>query len=214
VRMDAGGVVTRLAALAAGVVTVFTAVPAVGAAAEEVAIPRLTWSDCQDGFQCATAKVPLDYDLPAGTKIDLALIKLPAPDQARKIGTLFVNFGGPGGSGLQRLRERAKWPYLFSDELRTRFDLVSWDPRGIGNSTAVRCFGTLVEQQAFLGSFPEMPVDPSGEPAFYAKSRELAERCRDNAGEIVEHVSTANTARDLDVGMQCRRTSGFPTSGG
>jgi pimeloyl-ACP methyl ester carboxylesterase len=199
VRDVAGGVVTRIAALAVGVATVFTAVPAVGAATEEVAIPTLTWSDCQDGFQCGTAKVPLDYDRPAGTKIDLALIRLPAPDQARKIGTLFVNFGGPGASGLQRLRERAKWPYLFSAELRSRFDLVSWDPRGIGNSTAVRCFDTLAEQQAFLGSFPEMPVDPSGEAAFYDKSKELAYRCETKAGEIVEHVSTANTARDLDV---------------
>jgi pimeloyl-ACP methyl ester carboxylesterase len=161
--------------------------------------PQLTWSDCHDGFQCSTAEVPLDYDRPAGSKISLAVIKLPATDQARRIGTLFVNFGGPGAPGLQRLRERGKWPWLFSAELRSRFDVVSWDPRGIANSTAVRCFDSVAEQGAFFGSFPEMPTDPSGMPGFFEKSKELAHLCAQKAGDILEHVSTANTARDLDL---------------
>ncbi|MEV4317947.1 alpha/beta hydrolase [Actinocrispum sp. NPDC049592] len=143
--------------------------------------------------------MPLDYDRPAGKKISLALIKLPATDQAKRIGTLFVNFGGPGASGLQRLRERGKWSWLFSEQLRARFDVVSWDPRGIANSTAVRCFDSVEEQQAFFGSFPEMPTDPSGMPAFFEKSKELAYQCETKAGDILEHVSTANTARDLDL---------------
>jgi len=175
------------------------AAPAVAETVQEAATPRLSWTDCQDGFQCSTAEVPLDYDLPTGAKVALALIKLPAPDPAKRIGTLFVNFGGPGASGLQRLRERGKWPWLFSEELRSRFDVVSWDPRGIGNSTAVRCFDTLADQQAYFGSFPEMPGDPSGEAAFYASSKDLADRCQQKAGNILEHVSTANTARDLDM---------------
>jgi pimeloyl-ACP methyl ester carboxylesterase len=177
------------------------------ASADSVAAPRLSWAGCEDGFQCATAPVPLDYDRPSGPKIDLALIKLPATDPARRIGTLFVNFGGPGASGLQRLRERGKWPWLFSDELRARFDVVSWDPRGIGHSAAVRCFGSLAEQEAFFGTFPEMPGDPSGNAAFFAKSKELAGRCAANAGPILGHVSTADTARDLDL---LRRAVGDP----
>ncbi|HYQ69670.1 MAG TPA: alpha/beta hydrolase [Actinophytocola sp.] len=174
-------------------------VSAGAASAAEAVTPKLSWADCADGFQCAKAEVPLDYDQPTGAKVELAVIKLPASDQAKKIGTLFVNFGGPGASGLQRLRERGKWPWLFSAELRSRFDVVSWDPRGIGQSTAVRCFDTLADQQAFFGSFPEMPGDPSGEAAFYASSKELADRCQQKAGNILEHVSTANTARDLDM---------------
>ncbi|MFD1045473.1 hypothetical protein ACFQ1S_07680 [Kibdelosporangium lantanae] len=74
-------------------------VPVGAATATEAATPQLTWTDCEDGFQCATAEAPLDYDRPAGAKVELAVIKLPAPDPAKKIGTLFVNFGGPGGSG-------------------------------------------------------------------------------------------------------------------
>jgi pimeloyl-ACP methyl ester carboxylesterase len=183
-------IVAVAATLAASVVT---------AGVAEAGVPRLTWNDCQDGFQCSTAAVPLDYDRPGGARIDLALIRLPATDPARRIGTLFVNFGGPGASGLQRLRERGRWPWLFSPELRARFDVVSWDPRGIANSTAVRCFGTEAEQQAFFGSFPEMPTDDSGMPAFLAKSKELADRCAQQAGPILRHVSTANTARDLDL---------------
>jgi pimeloyl-ACP methyl ester carboxylesterase len=189
--------------VALGVSMAVSAGPAVASAApasiDSVPTPQLSWTGCEDGFQCSTASVPLDYDRPYGAKIDLALIKLPAADPAHKIGTLFVNFGGPGASGLQRLRERGKWPWLFSDELRARFDLVSWDPRGIANSTAVRCFDSVAEQQSFFGSFPEMPGDPSGNAAFYAKSKELADRCSAKAGPILEHVSTANTARDLEM---------------
>lgn len=186
--------------VALGVSTALGAGPAAASAsADTVPAPRLSWSGCEDGFQCATASVPLDYGRPSGAKIDLALIKLPAADPAHRIGTLFVNFGGPGASGLQRLRERGKWPWLFSDQVRARFDVVSWDPRGIGNSTAVRCFDTLAEQESFFGAFPEMPGDPSGNAAFYAKSKELADRCSAKAGPILEHVSTADTARDLEV---------------
>ncbi len=161
--------------------------------------PVLQWTDCQDGFQCSTAHVPLDYDRPNDTKVELAVIKLPAADPAHRIGSLFVNFGGPGPSGVDRLRARARWQWLFSEELRSHFDLVSWDPRGVSRSAAVRCFQSEAEQQAFLDSFPEMPADPGGEPAFYDKSEELAHRCQQNAGELLEHVSTANTARDLEL---------------
>ncbi len=163
------------------------------------ATPKLGWTDCEGGFQCATASVPLDYDAPYGKKIDLALIRRQATDPAKRIGSLFVNFGGPGASGVDRLRQRASWDYLFSPELRARFDLVSWDPRGISRSAGVRCFATEAEQQAFYSSRPEMPGDPSGEKSFYDNAKELADRCRTRAGEILRHASTANTARDLEL---------------
>ncbi|GLZ35939.1 hydrolase [Lentzea sp. NBRC 105346] len=167
-------------------------------AAQAEETTALTWADCQDGFECATAKVPLDYDDPYGRKIDLAVIRLKATNPSKRIGSLFVNFGGPGASGVNRLRERAGWTWLFSPELRERFDLVSWDPRGIGRSTPVNCFDTEEQQQQFLGQIPEFPADQNAEPGFYSQYKEFAQRCKDKAGELLDHVSSANTARDLD----------------
>ncbi|MFQ6396860.1 alpha/beta fold hydrolase [Nocardia sp. KC 131] len=175
--------------------------------AEAADTPTLSWSDCQDGFRCASAQVPLDYNLPRGDQIELATIELPATDPSRRIGTLFVNFGGPGPSGVDRLRERARWPWLFSDELRARFDIVSWDSRSVARSAAARCFPNEEQQLAFLGSIPDMPIDAGGEAPFFASSAELADRCSQLAGPILDHASTANTARDLEL---LRRAVGDP----
>lgn len=168
-------------------------------AAEEAQTPVLSWQDCQDGFQCSTAKVPLDHDQPSGAKIDLALIRLPATDPAKRIGSLFVNFGGPGASGVDRLRARGKWEWLFSPELRSRFDVVSWDQRGVGRSATVRCFDSVDEQQTFLNSIPVYPDTAAEEPAFYDSYREFVRRCEEKSGDLLDHVSSASTARDLDL---------------
>ena len=188
-----------LAAVAGVACGLLTAVPQALADTERVAAPTLAWTDCADGFQCSTAAVPLDYDQPSAAKVDLSLIKLPATDPSHRIGTLFVNFGGPGASGVERLRARGQWPWLFSPELRARFDVVSWDPRGIGRSATVRCFDTVAEQESFLGGLRDFPATAADEPAFYAGYDELARRCSEHAGSLLEHVSTANTARDLDL---------------
>ncbi|MFF2087792.1 alpha/beta hydrolase [Nocardia sp. NPDC058176] len=161
--------------------------------------PALSWADCSEGFSCAMARVPLDYHHPRDAQIDLAVIKLPATDPDRRIGTLFVNFGGPGPSGVDRLRERAQWPWLFSAELRARFDLVSWDPRSVARSAPTSCFSSPEEQSEYLASFPGIPTDPRDEPEFFARSADIAARCGEHAGPILNHASTANTARDLDL---------------
>lgn len=181
--------------------------PYIDTLAEAANTPTLHWADCQDGFQCATAEVPLNYNRAHDEQIELAVIKLPAADPARRIGTLFVNFGGPGPSGVDRLRERAKWPWLFSDELRSRFDIVSWDPRAVSRSAAARCFPSVAEQEQFFASFPEIPSDVGAEPDFFDRSKEFADRCKQNAGPILDHASTVNTARDLEL---LRRAVGDP----
>ncbi|WP_051714453.1 alpha/beta fold hydrolase [Nocardia rhamnosiphila] len=181
--------------------------PYLDRAAESADTPSLHWSDCQDGFQCATAQVPLDYNRPRDDRIDLAVIKLPATDPGRRIGTLFVHFGGPGASGVDRLRERGRWPWLFSEDLRARFDVVSWDSRAVSRSAPVRCFPTEDEQTAFLAAMPAMPAAPAEEPPFYDWSARFAERCAQQAGPILNHASTADTARDLDL---LRRAVGDP----
>jgi pimeloyl-ACP methyl ester carboxylesterase len=174
---------------------------------EEADTPALDWADCDDGFYCATAIVPLDYHRPNDEQIHLAVIKLPASDPGRRIGTLFVNFGGPGQSGVNRLRDRARWPWLFSEELRSRFDLVSWDPRGVARSAPVNCFSSLAKKSRFFASAPGLPVDAQREPEILAWSEEYGQRCQQRAGRILEHVSSTNTARDLEL---LRRGVGDP----
>jgi pimeloyl-ACP methyl ester carboxylesterase len=167
--------------------------------AEAADTPRLAWADCNDGFLCATAEVPLDYRRPRDEQIELAVIKLPATDPQRRIGTLFINFGGPGQSGVDRLRGRARWPWLFSEELRTRFDLVSWDQRGVARSAAVRCFPDAAQQWQFLTPSPGLPMDAEGEQKLFAWSEGFADRCEQQVGPILDHASTASTARDLEL---------------
>ena len=167
--------------------------------AEAADTPTLNWADCDDGFLCATAQVPLDYNRPRDEQIELALIKLPSADPGSRIGTLFINFGGPGQSGVDRLRDRARWPWLFSEDLRSRFDLVSWDQRGVARSAAVRCFPNASEQWRFLVPSPGLPMDAYGEQDLFAWSREFADRCEQHAGQILNHASSANSARDLDL---------------
>jgi pimeloyl-ACP methyl ester carboxylesterase len=167
--------------------------------------PSVNWADCGDGFQCGSLSVPVDYDLLGGPRISLAMIKLPATDPAHRIGTLFVNFGGPGASGVDRLRLRSGWDWLFSPELKQRFDLVSWDTRGVYRSTTARCFATDAEQAEFFGRQPTFPVGAAEERTFYADAAELGKRCLDREGDLINHMSSANTARDID---QMRRAVG------
>jgi pimeloyl-ACP methyl ester carboxylesterase len=181
-------------AVAAGLLAMPTAAAAPTRTA--AAVPALDWTDCGDGFQCATARVPLDYDRPRGTKISLALIRLPAGDPARRIGSIFINPGGPGGSGVDFVR--AAGPILYSDEVRARFDLVGFDPRGIIGSTPLRCFETFDQALAVL---PPMafPVTRAEERIWIRSDRALARACAQRGGAILDHMSTANVARDLDL---------------
>jgi pimeloyl-ACP methyl ester carboxylesterase len=183
------------AAVAAGLLAAPSATAA-APAATAAAVPTLNWADCGDGFQCATARVPLDYDRPRGAKISLALIRLPARDPARRIGSLFFNPGGPGGSGVDFVR--ALGPELYSDEVRARFDLVGFDPRGIIRSTPLRCFDTLDEAIAVLAPMA-FPVTREEERVWVRSDRALARACAQRGGAILDHMATADVARDMDL---------------
>src|SRR5215213_462922 len=115
------------------------------AGGSSTSVPKLAWQPCPDpaqsGFECASARVPLDYGDPQGSTIDLAVIRHRASDPTKRIGALFFN---PGGAGTEDL---PAWFGLFPVEVRERFDIVSWDPRGIGASTAVQCFATAEAEQ-------------------------------------------------------------------
>ena len=124
--------------------------PAAGAPADGSSADRassIQWSPCREGsgfpFECARVRVPLDYsNLQAGT-ISLALLRLPASDPANRIGSLFLNPGGPGGSGVEFARFAG--PYLYGGAIQSRFDIVGFDPRGIERSTPLRCFDSAGE---------------------------------------------------------------------
>src|SRR5687768_15203974 len=92
-------------------------------------VPVLSWTPCEPGkpWECATATVPLDYDAPEAGTIELALLRRPAGDPTRRIGTLFVNPGGPGASGIDSVRDDAE--INFSTEVLARFDVLGFDPR-------------------------------------------------------------------------------------
>ncbi|UBF25085.1 alpha/beta fold hydrolase [Kovacikia minuta CCNUW1] len=172
-------------------------------------VPQLNWQPCTDpdqkGFQCATAKVPLDYRNPRGESIQLAVIKHPATDRSRRIGSLFLNPGGPGGAGTEDL---PAWFSLFPAELQQRFDIISFDPRGIGNSTAVQCFANEEEGKRFFTQLPQgFPVGDKEIRAWIRGYERLGQLCQQKSGKLLAHVSTVEVAKDMDL---LRRAVGSP----
>ena len=172
---------------------------AAGAAEAQSGGHRLKWQSCHadvgPSFQCATARVPLDYPRPRGATISIALIRLPATDPAHRIGSLFLNPGGPGGSGVDYVLGAG--PFLYTDAVRARFDLVGFDPRGIIRSTPLRCFGSPDEWPPFPPF--AFPLTREQEQLWAATDRALDTACRQRGNAIINHMSTANVARDLDV---------------
>ncbi len=153
-------------------------------------IPQLAWTDCGDGFECATARVPLDYDRPHGKAIELPLIRKPASDPANRIGHLFFHQGGTGRN-IEAIR--AFPPFVF--DLFPRFDFIGFDQRGVGGSRpAVVSCGP---HPAFVSPFPTpQSID---ERAFLRAAQRYARRCAQRNRELLTHLSSANVARDLDL---------------
>jgi pimeloyl-ACP methyl ester carboxylesterase len=159
----------------------------------------INWSPChrQLGFpfECGTLQVPLDYDGPSDATISIAVVRLPATDPAQRIGSLFLNPGGPGGSGFDFALSAG--PFLYTEEVRAKFDIVGFDPRGIFRSTALRCFGNPRQWEPYSTPFA-FPLTPEEEAQWEAADRFLTDACRQRGGTIIDHMATANVARDLD----------------
>ena len=139
--------------------------------------------------------MPLDYDEPDGETISIALARVPATDQAGRIGSLITNPGGPGGSGVEGL---ALMYAALPEPLGERFDLVGFDPRGVGQSAPVRCFASVAERTAFFAAIPTVPIGAEEVAARQRSSEELARRCGERNADVLSHLSTANVARDMD----------------
>ncbi len=153
--------------------------------------PELHWRACHDGFECATAQVPLDHARPRGPRIAIALIRKPAPDSARRIGTLFVNAGGPGVSGVDFIRTAPPGAL----DVLARFDVVGFDPRGRGASHP---------RVSDCGPDPSLrrPLPRPGtidDRRFTAAARAWGAGCARANRMLLPHLSSANVARDLDL---------------
>jgi pimeloyl-ACP methyl ester carboxylesterase len=157
-------------------------------------IPALAWVDCGNGFQCATASVPRDYARPRGPTVNLAVTRLPARNAAQRIGSLFVNFGGPGGEVVSTVQ--AFGALLFAS-LNERFDIVGFDPRGVGQSESpIDC---QVNQET-EGIYAQPFTTPQRMQGFVARARNYVDACvRNNSETSLRHASTANGARDMDA---------------
>ena len=155
----------------------------------------LAWAPCDKGFQCARLSVPFDYAHPAG-RFSLPVIKLPAPDPCRRIGALVINPGGPGGSGVAyALGARSG---EFTPAVLNRFDIVGFDPRGVGGSVpALHCVtGSQLDRYLAVN---EAPAGPSQLAAVVAANKGFAQDCASNARALLPYVGTASSARDMDI---------------
>jgi pimeloyl-ACP methyl ester carboxylesterase len=155
---------------------------------------ELVWQPCDDGFECTELEVPLDYDAPEKASIRLAVVRLPASHAADRLGSLVVNPGGPGASGLEyaRLARRAQ-----TEAVRARYDVVGFDPRGVGQSSPVEC-ATDDELDALLAA-DGSPDSATEEQALIGLTEDFVAGCQAMSGGLLPHVGTADAARDLDV---------------
>ncbi|CAB4704584.1 unannotated protein [freshwater metagenome] len=152
----------------------------------------LDWSDCNDGFECSSFNVPIDYANPSSGAMQIAVIRKLATGTAQ--GSLILNPGGPGGSGIEYTTYA---DYVVSDTLRENFDIVGFDPRGVGQSSPVDCLDdSQTEEYIALDGSPDnqTEVDQS-----VAMAELFAKSCATNSPDTYAFVDTVSATRDIDI---------------
>lgn len=160
---------------------------------------RPNWSKCYDGMQCAVVFAPLDWEDPEGDRIGLALVKQPALS-GESLGTLFVNPGGPGASGADYIAQSID--YAVGEALQQSYDVIGWDPRGVGSSSAVECLDDAAMDEYLFGLGATEGLEPGSQEwvdAAVQESTEFGEACLEATGPLLAHVDTASTVHDLDM---------------
>ena len=166
---------------------------------------KLTLRACPAaGFECATLKAPLDYDKPSAGDIRLAVSRKKATGPGKRLGSLLVNPGGPGGSAVDYLQSYAALGY--PAKVRARYDMVAVDPRGVARSEPVECL-TGPRMDAYTQT-DTTPDDRAEKDRLVAAFKTFAEGCGRRSAHVLRHVSTVETARDMDV---LRAALGDPT---
>ncbi len=154
----------------------------------------LAWSSCGRRNRCARLSVPIDYAQPDGDTIKLAVLKVEASSPSNRIGSLVVNPGGPGGSGVAYASAA---DVIVTKAVRAAYDIVGFDPRGVGSSSPIKCLDDR-ELDSFLGADPT-PDDTAEEQVLASSAEAFADQCKANGGPLLGHVSTIDAARDMDI---------------
>lgn len=178
----------------------------------------LHWGDCPasvkaaDGQRCATLSVPLDHADPSGPRVDLAVSRLPGARPEARRGTLLVIPGGPGSSGVQRLAQKGA---ALAKETGGAYDLVAFDPRGVGGSAKARC--GLLEEDRWMVTLRSWPAADGSIGSNVARARRIADACARNGGTMLRSLTTANQVRDMELLRQAlgeEKVSAWATSYG
>lgn len=156
----------------------------------------LRWKDCGDGLQCTTATAPLDWAEPGAGDIDLALVRQTATG-GKRVGSLLVNPGGPGGSGYDFVKDSLD--YATDKTLQAGFDVVGFDPRGVGRSSAVACYGPAQMDEYLYGLTDARRGTDAWIQELQTSAADFGSACSENTGALLGHVDTENAARDLDL---------------
>ncbi|QKJ18780.1 alpha/beta hydrolase [Microbacterium hominis] len=157
---------------------------------------ELAWQTCDSTFECTTVTAPLDWANPGAGEIELSVIRSRA-EGGEAIGSLLTNPGGPGSSGVDLVRDSLT--FAVGDDVRARYDTIGFDPRGVGESTAVTCFDDA-DMDAYLFDIPE---NERGSDAWTEELEErnqaFADACEDDSDGILPYITTENSARDMDL---------------
>ncbi len=155
----------------------------------------LSWSSCDGGMQCATVTAPMNWMDPAQATIKLALVRHPAT--GKRLGSLLVNPGGPGASGVDFVTSSLS--YAVDSSLQDSYDIVGFDPRGVGASSAVNCGGPSVLDRFLYDITPGTPGSDAWIAATEQSTAAFGQDCLKNTGPLLQYVDTVSAARDLDL---------------
>jgi pimeloyl-ACP methyl ester carboxylesterase len=185
-------------ATAATLGTTFAPAATAAGAAGAPGAPSLSWRPCATaqgpaGQECADLTVPVDYARPGGPTLTLAVSRVASTDTAERRGVLMVIPGGPGGSGVQRLGQKGK---ALQQQLGGRYDLVAFDPRGVGGSTKASC--GLAEADRYMTTLRSWPDAEGRIDENISRGRRIAEACARNGGPVLRSFSAENEVRDLE----------------
>jgi pimeloyl-ACP methyl ester carboxylesterase len=157
---------------------------------------KLAWTSCDGTFQCATAKMPLNWSQPDGSTIKIALIRHLAT--GKRLGSLLVNPGGPGGSGVDFIRDSLD--FAVDKQLQASYDIVGFDPRGVNHSTAVKCYSNPSTLDSIIFTIPKGAMGSAEWITNESKlQKDFGADCAQYSGKLLGQVDTVSAARDLDV---------------
>lgn len=208
-RLGAGvsalAIAASLALVLSGCVTAFipnsqsaTSSPApdhVSAALQPFYAQKLVWKPCAQSMQCTSAEAPLDWSNPSAGKIHLALVRKLATGKA--LGSLLVNPGGPGGSGVEFIKDSLD--FAVDKTLRQNYNIVGFDPPGVGSSSAVKCYDATQMDHYLYDITPGAIGSDQWIAATTQEATAFAQACEKNTGALLGHVDTVTAAHDLDL---------------